>query len=78
VQLDVFRLVNDAHAATTKLLNYAVVRDGLSDHGKQNLTWRDWGESTKRGRAWTISDESGFASFEAVLLRALRTKALDR
>ena len=32
-QLGVFRLVNHAHAATTELLDDAVVRDGLADHG---------------------------------------------
>ncbi len=33
VQLQVLGLVDDAHPATTELLDDAVVRDGLADHG---------------------------------------------
>jgi hypothetical protein len=32
-EFDVFSLVDDTHAAATQLLNYAIVRDGLADHG---------------------------------------------
>src|ERR1035438_6695641 len=32
-QVDVFGLVHDTHAATAQLLDDAVVRDGLADHG---------------------------------------------
>ena len=33
MQPGVFRLVDDAHAAAAKLLDDAVVRDGLANHG---------------------------------------------
>jgi hypothetical protein len=32
-EFDILSLVDDAHAATTELLDDAVVRDGLPDHG---------------------------------------------
>ena len=31
-QLEVFGLIDNAHAATTKLFDHSIVRDGLSDH----------------------------------------------
>jgi hypothetical protein len=33
VQVDVLSLVHHTHAATAQLFDYAVVRDGLADHG---------------------------------------------
>ncbi len=48
VQLEVFRFVDHAHAPAAELLDQAVVRDGLADHWKQNLTLEREGESMKR------------------------------
>ena len=43
VQGYVFGLINNAHAATAQLLDDSVVRDGLTDHVKANVTSRHWG-----------------------------------
>jgi hypothetical protein len=48
-QFDILSLVNDAHPSTAELLDDAVVRDGLADHGAQgcNVRRAAKGESTK-------------------------------
>ncbi len=48
VQLDVLRLIDNAHAAATELFNHSVVRDGLSNHWRKSYVGGA-GESTKPG-----------------------------
>src|SRR6202022_1305389 len=48
VQPSVFGLVHHAHAAAAQLLNDAVMRDGLADHGGGDVR-RDRGASQRRG-----------------------------
>ena len=38
-QARVFRLIYDAHSAAAELLNNAIVRDGLADHGLIRLSY---------------------------------------
>jgi len=38
-QTRVFRLINDAHSAATKLLKNSIVSDGLADHGLIRLSY---------------------------------------
>jgi hypothetical protein len=44
MQSRVFGLVDHAHAATTKLLDDAVVRDGLADHGIRAMLGAEQGQ----------------------------------
>jgi hypothetical protein len=41
VQLYVLSFIDHAHAAAAQLIDYAVVRDGFSDHWERLTLWRD-------------------------------------
>jgi hypothetical protein len=56
VQLEVFRLVDHAHAPTTELLDQAVVRNGLADHWRKSYVG-ERGESTKEAASQTCHPE---------------------
>jgi len=61
IKAAVFRFVNDAHSATAKSFNNAVMRDELVDHGRRDRNRR----SAYLTTAWTLAIEEALVFLQS-------------